>query len=215
MALAALLAARTAAPAPCAPAALPLRALFSHRSARCWIAAELVAYGAWTAVLTFVGASFVERLSLREPMVGWILAGGAAAYSPLRRAAQRSVPAASPAARRRGLAAHGRALSSSSSEQPRRWASRSAPSCCWGWPAAFERLPRAGLRSISSRSIGRHGPLRLARDSGRRSARGGEFAHRSGPAWIKVCGRVMLPLTGGRAGSADRAGLSGALRRLP
>jgi hypothetical protein len=79
MALAALLAARRP-PAPCAPAALPLRALVSHRSARCWIAAELVAYGAWTALLTFVGAFFVERLSLREPMVGWILAGGAAAY---------------------------------------------------------------------------------------------------------------------------------------
>ena len=39
-----------------------------------------MAYGAWSALLTFVGAFFIERLSVRESVVGWLLAGGAAAH---------------------------------------------------------------------------------------------------------------------------------------
>jgi len=80
IALAAMLAAPAAAPVPSGPAVPRLRALFSQRSARRWIGAELVAYGAWSALLTFVGAFFIETLAVREAVVGWLLAGGAAAY---------------------------------------------------------------------------------------------------------------------------------------
>ena len=57
---------RAAAPAPSAPAAGQLRTLFAERSARRWIGAELIAYGAWTSLLTFVGAFFIERLGVRR-----------------------------------------------------------------------------------------------------------------------------------------------------
>jgi MFS transporter, YNFM family, putative membrane transport protein len=80
IALAALLAAPAAASVTSAPVAFRLRALFSQRSARRWIGAELMAYAAWTALLTFVGAFFLERLSVGEGVVGWLLAGGAAAH---------------------------------------------------------------------------------------------------------------------------------------
>ena len=80
IALAAMLAAPAAAPVPSGPAVPRLRTLFSQRSARRWIGAELVAYGAWSALLTFVGAFFIETLAVREAMVGWLLAGGAAAH---------------------------------------------------------------------------------------------------------------------------------------
>lgn len=79
VALAALLVARSASPAPSGPAAR-LRSLFAERSTRRWIGSELIAYGAWTALLTFVGAFFIERLGVREAVVGWLLAAGAAAY---------------------------------------------------------------------------------------------------------------------------------------
>lgn len=39
-----------------------------------------MACGAWSALLTFVGAFFIDRLEVREAVVGWLLAGGAAAY---------------------------------------------------------------------------------------------------------------------------------------
>lgn len=80
IALAALLGARAAASAPAGSTAPPLRTLLGLRSARRWIAAELIAYGAWTALLTFIGAFFIERLGVGEAAVGWILAAGAAAY---------------------------------------------------------------------------------------------------------------------------------------
>jgi len=57
-----------------------LSALFAHRSARRWIVTELIAYGAWTGLLTFIGAFFVEELEVGESTVGWLLALGAAAY---------------------------------------------------------------------------------------------------------------------------------------
>ena len=42
--------------------------------------AEVAAYGAWAALLTFVGAFFVERLRVSEGLVGWLLACGAASF---------------------------------------------------------------------------------------------------------------------------------------
>jgi predicted MFS family arabinose efflux permease len=80
IALAALLAARAAAPAPGAPAAPRLKDLLAEGSARRWIGAELIAYGAWTALLTFIGAFFIVRLGTGEAATGWFLAAGAAAY---------------------------------------------------------------------------------------------------------------------------------------
>jgi predicted MFS family arabinose efflux permease len=80
LAIAALLSARSAAPVPGTGARLPLRALVGDTAARRWICAELIAYGAWTGLLTFVGAFFVERLDVGEAAAGWLLAAGAAAY---------------------------------------------------------------------------------------------------------------------------------------
>ena len=80
IALAALLASRAAAPAPGGGDAPRMRALVGVVSARRWIGAELIAYGAWTALLTFIGAFLIGRLGVREAAAGWLLAGGAAAY---------------------------------------------------------------------------------------------------------------------------------------
>jgi MFS transporter, YNFM family, putative membrane transport protein len=80
VALAALLAARTAASAPGRRAVPRVRIVFAHRSARRWIGAELLAYGAWTALLTFVGAFFVQRVAVGQASLGWLLAAGAAAH---------------------------------------------------------------------------------------------------------------------------------------
>jgi predicted MFS family arabinose efflux permease len=80
IALAALLAARLATPVPGAPAPPRLRALLAEGSARRWIGVELTAYGAWTALLTFVGAFFIVRLGAGEAATGWFLAAGATAY---------------------------------------------------------------------------------------------------------------------------------------
>jgi predicted MFS family arabinose efflux permease len=80
IALAALLASRAAAPAPGGRTAPRMRTLATAVSARRWIGAELIAYGAWTALLTFIGAFFIERLGVREAVAGWLLASGAAAY---------------------------------------------------------------------------------------------------------------------------------------
>ena len=80
IALAALLASRAAAPAPGGRTATRMRTLLGAASARRWLGAELIAYGAWTALLTFIGAFFIERLGVREAAAGWLLAAGAAAY---------------------------------------------------------------------------------------------------------------------------------------
>ena len=80
IAAAALLAARAAAPAPSEPVARRVQTPLAERSARRWIGAELIAYGAWTPLLTFVGAFFSERLGVGEATGGWLLACGAAAY---------------------------------------------------------------------------------------------------------------------------------------
>jgi predicted MFS family arabinose efflux permease len=80
IALAALVASRRAAPTPGGRAAPRMRTLVGVVSARRWIGAELIAYGAWTALLTFIGAFFIESLDVRESAAGWLLASGAAAY---------------------------------------------------------------------------------------------------------------------------------------
>jgi predicted MFS family arabinose efflux permease len=80
IAFAALLAAPLAASAPARSSVPRVRTLLSDLCARRWIVAELVAYGAWTALLTFLGPFFVERLGVRESVVGWLLAAGAGAY---------------------------------------------------------------------------------------------------------------------------------------
>lgn len=80
IAVAALLAARAATPVRSEPATGQLRTLLATRPARRWMGAELLAYGAWTTLLTFVGAFFIERLAVPEAAVGWLLAAGAAAH---------------------------------------------------------------------------------------------------------------------------------------
>ena len=80
IAVVALLAAPAADLAPNPTAARALRTLLRERSARRWLGAEVFAYGAWSALLTFVGAFFIERLGVPEAAAGWLLATGAAAY---------------------------------------------------------------------------------------------------------------------------------------
>jgi predicted MFS family arabinose efflux permease len=48
--------------------------------ARRWIVMELIAYAAWSALLTFIGAFFIETLGVPEAAAGWLLASGAATY---------------------------------------------------------------------------------------------------------------------------------------
>ena len=80
LALAALIAARWAASPAAAPPDAGLRGLLAERSARRWLVAEVMAFAAWTAVLTFVGAFLIERVGLGQTAAGWALAAGAAAY---------------------------------------------------------------------------------------------------------------------------------------
>lgn len=80
VALAALLTARTATGTPVGREPLRPGALLADTSARRWIGAELVAYGGWAALLTFVGAYFLERFGVGDATAGGLLAAGAAAY---------------------------------------------------------------------------------------------------------------------------------------
>jgi len=80
IALAALVASRNAAPVTGAASRLRLSAILADGSARRWLMAELAAFGAWAALLTFVGAYFIGRLGVSEGAAGWLLACGAAAY---------------------------------------------------------------------------------------------------------------------------------------
>lgn len=73
IAAAALPAARSAVPVPARRGTLPIRALLADVPARRWIGAELTAYGAWTAFLTFSGAFFIDVLGVRETAAGWLL----------------------------------------------------------------------------------------------------------------------------------------------
>ena len=49
-------------------------------SARRWAVAELVAYSAWTAELTYIGAFYVKTYDVTESVVGFLLAVGSVAF---------------------------------------------------------------------------------------------------------------------------------------
>lgn len=49
-------------------------------SARRWAVAEFVAYAAWTAELTYIGAFYVETYDVQEAVVGFLLAIGSFAF---------------------------------------------------------------------------------------------------------------------------------------
>ena len=76
-----------------------LAAVFRDPSARRWTIAELVAYSAWTAELTYAGAFYIERYGVGEATVGVLLAVGSVVFLAsslntarlVRRAARRPV----------------------------------------------------------------------------------------------------------------------------
>ena len=58
-----------------------LRAVFRDLSARRWTLAELVAYSAWTAELTYIGAFYIHTYGVSESTVGFLLAVGSIAFA--------------------------------------------------------------------------------------------------------------------------------------
>jgi predicted MFS family arabinose efflux permease len=80
IAIAALVATRGARLKPNWSTPAPLAALLREQSARRWLGAEVIAYCAWAALLTFIGAFFIERLGVPQATAGWMLAAGAAAH---------------------------------------------------------------------------------------------------------------------------------------
>ena len=79
-----------------------LTAVFRDRSARRWAVAELVAYSAWTAELTYAGAFYIQSYGVAESAVGVLLSVGSVVFLVVslnaarltRRFARRSVIAA-------------------------------------------------------------------------------------------------------------------------
>jgi predicted MFS family arabinose efflux permease len=59
-----------------APPSRGIRDVLADRSARSWTIAELVAYAAWAAELTYAGAFYIQTYDLEESTVGFILAIG-------------------------------------------------------------------------------------------------------------------------------------------
>jgi predicted MFS family arabinose efflux permease len=59
---------------------LGTRAVARDRSARRWALAELVAYSAWTAELTYAGAFYIQSYGVGESAVGLLLAGGSIVF---------------------------------------------------------------------------------------------------------------------------------------
>ena len=57
-----------------------LLAVMREPSARRWAIAELVAYSAWTAELTYVGAFYVHSYGVNETVVGSLLAVGSVVF---------------------------------------------------------------------------------------------------------------------------------------
>jgi predicted MFS family arabinose efflux permease len=57
-----------------------LAAVFRDPSARRWSAAELVAYSAWTAELTYAGAFYIENYGVSESEVGVLLSVGSIVF---------------------------------------------------------------------------------------------------------------------------------------
>ena len=51
-----------------------IRDVLADRSARSWTIAELVAYAAWSAELTYAGAFYIQTYGLGETTVGLLLA---------------------------------------------------------------------------------------------------------------------------------------------
>ena len=80
IALTSLVAARQAAPVPSRRTAATLWEPLTVAPARRWIGSEVAAFTAWTSLLTFAGAYFIERVGVDEAIAGWLLAAGAAAY---------------------------------------------------------------------------------------------------------------------------------------
>ena len=58
-----------------------IRAVLRDPSARRWTIAELVAYSAWTAELTYIGAFYIETYDVSETTVGFLLAVGSIAFA--------------------------------------------------------------------------------------------------------------------------------------
>ena len=54
--------------------------MFRDPSARRWTIAELVAYSAWTAELTYAGAFYIEEYGVSETTVGVLLAVGSVVF---------------------------------------------------------------------------------------------------------------------------------------
>lgn len=83
LALAAALAAPSGRPAwtgEQASAGLGLGVVLRNRSARRWALAELVAYAAWTAELTYIGAFYITSYGISESAVGVLLAVGSVCF---------------------------------------------------------------------------------------------------------------------------------------
>jgi predicted MFS family arabinose efflux permease len=57
-----------------------LRAVFREPSARRWAIAELVAYSAWTAELTYAGAFYIQTYGVGEATTGVLLAAGSIVF---------------------------------------------------------------------------------------------------------------------------------------
>ena len=57
-----------------------IRAVLAEPSARRWAISELIAYSAWTAELTYVGAFYIQSYGIEESAVGLLLAGGSFAF---------------------------------------------------------------------------------------------------------------------------------------
>ena len=58
-----------------------LSAVLRDGSARRWTLAELVAYSAWTAELTYIGAFYIQTYDVSESTVGFLLAVGSVAFA--------------------------------------------------------------------------------------------------------------------------------------
>ncbi|MEX2195878.1 MAG: MFS transporter [Thermoleophilaceae bacterium] len=80
LALAAGLAAPRTRPVRAPDARSGLAAVLRDPSARAWTLAELVAYSAWTAELTYAGAFYVQSYGVSEAGVGLLLAVGSLAF---------------------------------------------------------------------------------------------------------------------------------------
>ena len=78
--VAGLLAPRSRTPAPGDGARQGLGAVFRDPSARRWALAELAAYSAWTAELTYAGAFYIQNYGLDVSEVGFLLATGSVVF---------------------------------------------------------------------------------------------------------------------------------------